>query len=103
MLAPVDTSARWAAAIFRAVVPKAFENLIRTRAPPMVGLTTIRTVWFSNVGDGGSPGNGNGACIAVLHALIQCPRLLAGSAQAAGMTIARVQIRTTACFAFAIS
>jgi hypothetical protein len=69
----------------------------------MVGLTTIRIVWFSNVGDGGSPGNGNGACIAVLHALTQCPPLLAGSAQAAGMTTARAQIRTTACFVFAIS
>lgn len=51
------------------VLPKAFDNRMRTRSPPIVGRTTIRTVWFSNTGVGGSPGNGSGAWIAVLQEL----------------------------------
>jgi hypothetical protein len=50
-------------------VPKAFDNRIRTRSPPIVGRTTMRIVWFSNTGVGGSPGNGSGAWMAVLQEL----------------------------------
>src|SRR5437879_6227810 len=76
-----DESATCADPIFSEVVPNAFENLMRRRSPPIVGLTIMRMVWFSNTGDGGSPGNGSGACTAVLQALTQCPLLEESSAQ----------------------
>src|SRR5438445_5582897 len=71
--ASCDERAMWAEPIFRALVPNALESLIRTRSPPTVGRMTMRIVWFSNTGEGGSPGNGSGACIAALQPLTQCP------------------------------
>src|ERR1700746_2814141 len=76
-----DESATWAAPILNAALPNAFENLMRTRSPPIVGLTTMRIVWLSNTGDGGRPGNDSGAWTAVLHALTQWSGLEGLSAQ----------------------
>src|SRR5215471_1454083 len=70
---PFVTSATCAVPMTVAAVPNAFENLIRRRSPPIVGRTTIRTVWFSTTGEAGRSGKGRGACTAVLHALTQCP------------------------------
>ena len=95
-----EASATWAEPIFKAAVPNAFESLIRTRSPPMVGRTIMRTVWFSNMGDAGSPGNGSGACTAVLQALTQCSLLLEVSAQAVGFKTAARTIVRTACADF---
>jgi hypothetical protein len=68
-----DAKAMWAEPIFKALVPNPFDNLIRTRSPLMVGRTTMRIVCCSNTGEGGSPGNGSGACIAALQALTHRP------------------------------
>src|SRR6478752_4961084 len=92
----------WAAPIFKADVPNALESLIRTRAPPMVGHTTMRTVWLSNTGGGGRPGKGSGACMAALHVLTQCSWTLGGSAPADRLATTTRKIKTPRDFVFSI-
>src|SRR4030081_444350 len=92
----------WAAPIFKADVPNAFESLIRTRSPLIVGRTIMRMVWFSNTGEGGSPGKGSGACMAALHALTQCSRTPGGLAPADKLTTTTKKIKTPRDLVFSI-
>src|SRR5450631_657242 len=92
---PCFTRAQCTEPIVSALFPQALDNLIRSLSPPRIGLTTMRTVRHPKAIAGGRPGNGSGACTAVLHALTQCPTSLAFPAQLHGPNAVNRKSATT--------